>query len=318
MKFLYVHLIYLSIIAFLGYNYWSSVQAFKAFEQLDVQLNMDYSVLDKYGVGIHNEIEKLSQTYKMPILTRQADIAQKILNSTDSSISFIDANKVEFLKLNGNFQTLDKDELINNFNATKTSNSFFTNAKINKIKGKLADLSKILIDSVYKQDRETISTFYNLPKLVTNDAYWQLIKSLPASASLAELSFIKNQIKMDEILFLEYYFKHNNIEELLRFDSFKTAIAPKKAVLIEGETFEADIYLAAYAPSPKKDVVIKVNGEPLEIHEGVAHFKSKNQIIGTKTIKAEAIIRNPLTGLTKTTEGSFEYQVLPKCSRDCQ
>jgi predicted negative regulator of RcsB-dependent stress response len=31
MKSIYFHVIYLAIIAYLGYNYWSSVQAFKAF-----------------------------------------------------------------------------------------------------------------------------------------------------------------------------------------------------------------------------------------------------------------------------------------------
>jgi hypothetical protein len=93
---------------------------------------------------------------------------------------------------------------------------------------------------------------------------------------------------------------------------------PRNAVLIEGELFEAEIYLARYSNNTGNNVHFIVNGQPLDVQNGIVHFVGKSETIGTKIIKAEAIITNPLTGMKKTTEGSFEYQVLPKCSRDCQ
>ena len=68
---------------------------------------------------------------------------------------------------------------------------------------------------------------------------------------------------MDELSLLNYYLKMSTGIDI-RFDSFKTAIAPKKAVLIEGEIFEADIYLTPFSSYPSSNVTIKVNGEPLK------------------------------------------------------
>jgi GldM N-terminal domain len=314
MKFIYVHLIYLSIIAFLGYNYWSSVQAFKAFEQLNAQLNLDYEVMNNTASRIFKDIEKNAYAYRNPENQRNAARSEMAVKTTLNLTAFIDTNKAELIKTNGGLDTSNNHYLING----NSNTSFFIDAKIKEIKDKLSQFSNNLIDSIDdKRDKEELSKQYNLPKLIANKGYWQLLKTLPVSGALTELSCIQNKIKTDEISFLNY-FEMRTGSTIMIFDSYKTAIAPKKAALIEGESFEADIYLAKYSSSPGSNVVIKVNGEPLEIKEGVAHFKSKNQTIGTKTIKAEAIIRNPLTGMTKTTEGSFEYQVLPKCSRDCQ
>lgn len=58
MKQWYLHVIYLAIIAFLGYNYWLSVQAFKAFEQLNSQLNTDYDVMDNAALKIFEKFSK--------------------------------------------------------------------------------------------------------------------------------------------------------------------------------------------------------------------------------------------------------------------
>ena len=290
-----IHLIYLSIIAFLGYNYWSSVQAFKAFEHLDEQLSIDNELMNNAASTIFKNINKNAQAY------------QNSENRRDNEQSEIAINAA--LSLHHDIAAI-KTELANNH--------LLTDAKINTIKTQLNQFSNNLIDSINeKGDRADVLKYFNLPKLIADKAYWESIKTLPKNGAIAELSVIQNKIKTDEIVFLNYYYARTG-GTIMREDYFKTAIVPKKAVLIEGETFEAEVYLAMYASSPGSNMIIKVNGEPLEIKEGVAHFKSKNQTIGTKTIKAEALIRNPLTGQTKTIEAVFEYQVLPKCSRDCQ
>jgi gliding motility-associated protein GldM len=95
----------------------------------------------------------------------------------------------------------------------------------------------------------------------------------------------------------------------IKFDKFKVAIAPKKAYLIRGDKFEADVYLAAFSSNPGSNVNISVNGSGVGLKEGVAHYETTPSGIGKQTVKASASIRNPLTGQTTTTEGSFEYEV---------
>jgi hypothetical protein len=290
-----IHLFYLTIIAFLSYNYWSSVQAFKAFEQLNEQLNIDNQLMDNAASGIFKNINKTVQAYQNTDNNRTNGQCEIAINAALSLHNDIAAIKTELL-----------------------NNQSLTNTKINTIKENLKQFSNKLIDSInYKSDRDDVLKYCSLPKLMADNAYWESIKTLPKNGAIAELSLIQNKVKIDEITVLNYYYAKTGCTTT-REDYYKTAIAPKKAVIIEGETFEADVYIASYSSNLGSNVIIKVNGEPIEIKEGVAHFKSKNQTIGTKTIKAEAIIRNPLTGLTKTTEGTFEYQVLPKCSTNCQ
>jgi hypothetical protein len=316
MKFLYFHLIYCTIIAFLGYHYWSSEQAFKAFEHVDKQLNVDYSIIENSTLKMHREIDRNRDAYVTPYTRRCASAVENNAQCVDSLNEFLALNKLDFIKINGGLDT-SKNHYLINANSTKTSKLFFTDTKIEEIKDKLRRLPPILLDSIEdtKEKAELFKLFY-LPKLIDDNSFWALLKTLPASGILAELSFVQNQIKMDEMYLLNYYLSKTAICGL-RFDAFKTAIAPKKAALIEGEIFEADIYLAAYSSSPN-NFIIQINGDSLTVKDGVAHFKGKRETIGTKTIKAQAIVKNPLTGVTKTTEGYFEYQVLPKCSRDCQ
>jgi hypothetical protein len=296
MKQLYLHVFYLTIIAFLSYNYWSSVQAFKAFEHLDRQLNMDYQLMDNTASSIFKDINKNAQAYQNSDNRRNNEQSEMSVNTA--------------LKLHNDIAAI-KTELVNNHP--------LTDAKINEIKEKTRQFSNNLIDSINdKNDKTDVLKFCSLPKLIADNAYWASIKTLPKNGVIAELSSIQNMMKIDEITLLNYYFSKTSSTEVCGWTVYRAAIAPKKAALIEGETFEADIYISSYSNNLGNNTIIKVNGEPLEIKDGVAHFKSKNQTIGTKTIKAEALIRNPLTGQTTTSVGSFEYQVLPKCSRDCQ
>jgi hypothetical protein len=318
-----IHLFYLTIIAFLSYNYWSSVQAFKAFEHLDRQLRVDAGSIEESSERLFRNIQKNCDAYKYAYNMRHYDNTVAAVKAVDSLIAFIDAQKTEFINLNGGLDTVKYFPLINR-NSTKTSKNFYLDPKINQFKDKLAQLNQIFTDSIINDNwgKEKLIKQFRLPQLLAENDYWNTFKTLPANAILAKLTALKNQIKIDEIAFLTYEEDETNPNYCGLTEITQTKIAPKKAVLVEGEAFEADIYLATFSVHNNNDKItnltIKVNGEPLEIHEGVAHFKSKNQTIGTKTIKAEAIIRNPLTGLTKTTEGSFEYQVLPKCSANCQ
>ena len=85
-----------------------------------------------------------------------------------------------------------------------------------------------------------------------------------------------------------------------------------------GEKFEVDVYLTSYSSNPGPYVKFFVNNHEVEIKDGVAHFETTEKAIGKKTVRAEASIQNPLTGQITTIIGEFEYEVLPKCSKNCQ
>ena len=126
-------------------------------------------------------------------------------------------------------------------------------------------------------------------------------------------------MKLDEIQFLNYiYDKVSRKFEIRCSFGYKVAIAPKKAVLFEGETFETDIYLVDYYKNYSSMLTFTVENENLPINEGVTHYSKKENSTGLKKINVKATIRNPATGQSTTAIREFEYHVLPKCSQNCQ
>jgi gliding motility-associated protein GldM len=134
-------------------------------------------------------------------------------------------------------------------------------------------------------------------------------KQMPVAAVMPMLSKLVNDAKTSETTLLNYFLKKVNGETEIRLDEFRVAIAPKKSYLIRGDKFEADIYLAAYSKNPGANISISANGSGLPLRDGVAHYETTPGGIGKQTVNATASIRNPLTGLTKETKGTFEYEV---------
>jgi gliding motility-associated protein GldM len=132
---------------------------------------------------------------------------------------------------------------------------------------------------------------------------------MPVAAVMPTLTKCIADAKTSETALLNYFMDEVSGKKEIKFDRFKVAIAPKKAYLIRGDKFEADVYLAAFSSNPGQDVSISVNGSGLGLKEGVAHYETTPSSIGKQTVKASASIRNPATGQVTSTTGEFEYEV---------
>lgn len=149
---------------------------------------------------------------------------------------------------------------------------------------------------------------------VPSDAHaknWVELKfsHMPVAAVMPTLTKLIADVKTSETALLNYFMDAVSGKKEIKFDKFKVAIAPKKAYLIRGDKFEADVYLAAFSSNPGQDVSISVNGSGLGLREGVAHYETTPSSIGKQTVKATASIRNPATNEVTTTQGEFEYEV---------
>jgi gliding motility-associated protein GldM len=134
-------------------------------------------------------------------------------------------------------------------------------------------------------------------------------KQMPVAAVMPSLTKLVADAKTSETALLNYFMDKVSGKLELKLDKFLVAISPKKAYLIRGDKFEADVALGAYSSNPGQGLSISVNGQGLSIVNGVGHYEASPNSLGKQTITAVASITNPATGLKSTAEGKFEYEV---------
>ncbi|MEM8528202.1 MAG: GldM family protein [Bacteroidota bacterium] len=98
---------------------------------------------------------------------------------------------------------------------------------------------------------------------------------------------------------------------VVEFDKFFPVVSAKKAYVIAGEPFEAEISVGTYSSQIKpENVRITVNGSSLPVNsDGIATYKASTSSTGVKTLNLTAAVTNPLTGETSDGKKTFEYEV---------
>ena len=289
MKNLRLHGIYLSIIGVLCFQLWSKTAATRvAFEQVDEVLRSNSSFFDSHSEYLFRDIEKQAETNPLRYKP-YFDAAKQTREASKLSSNFIDKMSISIQN--------------------------HVNLDLKTVKDSLNYYSKSLTNIQDKQDSLSFLKKYSIIKTIQNDSFWISFKENEQSHLLK----LKNQFQLDEILYLTYI--QDKVSGRMHTDCndcFRVAIAPKKAAIIEGEKFEADIYLGKYGSYPNEYLIIAANDQILPVKDGVAHYSITEENVGLKRIKAQISIYNPFTGATKIIKNEFEYHVLPKCSKNCQ
>lgn len=161
----------------------------------------------------------------------------------------------------------------------------------------------------------------NLP-LKIDDETWQKSKDknswadfkfrqMPVAAVLPLMSQMQADAKSSEAALV------NDLAELtggrvVEFDAFFPVVSAKKAYVIRGEPFEAEISVGTYSSQINPaDITISVNGQTVPVGEdGKAAFsQSTSGSLGPKTLNLSASVKNPLTGEVIDGDATFEYEV---------
>ena len=288
MKNLWLHGIYLSIIGIVGFQLWSKTTETRfTFSQVDQVLKSNNEVLRINTQDMFEAIE--SNYFRNPEKNEHSfNNSKEIRKAFKSSSDFIDINLTN-TKLN-------------------------VSLNLNDFRNSLNILSKKATSVDEKLDSIALLKHCILVKTIQNDTFWKSFMHNPSTNFL----LLKNQIKLDELVYLNYFMDKVSGNIIRDYSPFRVVIAPKKAVTIEGEKFEADILLAAYSTNPGTGLSFTANNQVLSIDAGVAKYSKIEKTTGIKTLKVNAAIRNPATGETTNVKGEFEYHVLPKCSQNCQ
>lgn len=97
----------------------------------------------------------------------------------------------------------------------------------------------------------------------------------------------------------------------IEFNQFFPVINARKAYVIKGDKFEAQVSLGAYSSDiPPENINLTVNGQRLPVGtDGKADFSRVANALGTQTLSLSATVKNPLTGEVTTENSTFEYEV---------
>jgi hypothetical protein len=290
MKNVWLHGLYLSIVGFLAFQLYSTTKARDlAYEQVEEVLKKDFVIMNETANSYSNAVEK-------NCLAR-ASTYMEYYYSKNKRLKKISKYFEEYI----NKQVMDTEQgKILKFKDLRDSLLAFSEA-----------LNSLEQDTFRKRE---VNEKHGLKHFIDTDSFTISFKKNPKLLLLA----VRNQMKTDEIEYLSYALYRTTEQGLICGPVFRLAMSPRKGTVLEGETFDAEFYIASYSSNPGTDIVFTVNGQKLLFKDGVGHFSNKVYKTGLKTLYAQVNVKNPMTGELKTLKNEFQYHVLPKCSQNCQ
>ncbi len=184
-------------------------------------------------------------------------------------------------------------------------------AKIMEYRGKFESLF----------DSSDLSTYSKDIALAVDDETWKRKKKkswselnfnhMPLQAALPILRKFQNDVKNSEATILNYLANKVGTTTDVVLDKFTVVSAAKKSYVIKGDSYEADIFLSAFAGADSKTgISISVDGRNLPVDsEGVAKYTAQAGGVGVRKYNAAISVTNPVTGDVQTFKKEFEYEV---------
>lgn len=156
-----------------------------------------------------------------------------------------------------------------------------------------ADFRKLLKDSLWVEVE-------NLPKLFKNVSFIE---------AFALLSSVQNRLMIARTRTTEHLAnKAQMMTKKYTFREFVPIVYAKTSHLKLGDTYEAEVFAAAYYRGP--DMRATVNGKEIPVKDGVAIYTVTPTSVGKKKASVKMFIINPLTKEAKSFYQEFEYEVV--------
>lgn len=137
----------------------------------------------------------------------------------------------------------------------------------------------------------------------------ELLKNVNFSEALALLSSIQNRlyIARNKIL-AQLESEAEMATKYYEFREFVPIVYAKTSHLKLGDTYEAEVFAAAYSQNPNMKTT--VDGKEIPMKDGVAIYTVTPTSVGKKKALVKMFITNPFTRETKSYHQEFEYEVV--------
>ena len=324
---LMINIMYLVLTALLALNV--SAEIFNAFKVVDTGLKNANNSLDRANAPlpaiINDRAKKTKELEKYDQRTAPARQYSKEL--TD----YINDEIVDYMI----DQTGNKDGIVDDGDYDEYKGVKFLHGQKNKdittkylvedgkgaeLKAKIEEYHDKFLGLIDEEDR---ASFEPNIALTIDDETWRSsidkskkswedfnFRQMPLASTLPIFRKFINDTKSTEAAVLNYLMGKVGGEEVV-LDQFQVVSSPVKTYVMDGETFETDVFLSASASqATNAKIGISVNGANLAVDEtGAAKFSQRASGVGIKKYRAQISVENPVTGEIKNYDREFEYEV---------
>ncbi|HUH74368.1 MAG TPA: gliding motility protein GldM [Chitinophagales bacterium] len=332
-----INMMYIVLTAMLALNV--SAELLNAFSLINKSLVKSSETLDKRTAGIYstfaekrvkenaNERLKLYESKALKVKTISEDVQQYIDQTINDLIEQGGGPAEEF---GGDMKKRDDVDLSTRLLVEGTEKGNVTGGRGYVLQKKLEDALSQLIGLADTADVEIITKNWPFNTEITNgqvkilanqaptkanernpianpanDWVRESFAQIPAIASQTMLTKFKSDMKGIEADMSAYMLAKVGQAEQLKedeivFDKFQAKIVAPTSYVMLGETFEAEIFLAAFN-SRTNNVSISVNGGSLPVNsDGVGTFKRAASSVGEFQLNGSISVKNERTGTSNS------------------
>lgn len=316
---LMINIMYLVLTALLALNV--SAEIFNAFKVVDKSMVKSNQALDEANGKLPQAIKDgAKKRESLAVYAERVDPTRQYATELDKYIQ----NIIDTMIISTGSYLPDPetgqmtDHLKGEKNKDVTTRILVDKGVGEELKAKILEYREKFISLIDTADRAKYSQDIALG---VDDETWKTKKKkswsemnfnhMPLQAALPILRKFQNDAKNSEATVLNYLANKVGTTTDVVLDKFTVVSAAKKSYVIKGETYEADIFLSAFAGADSKTgISISVDGRSLPVDaEGVAKYTASAGGVGVRKYNASINVTNPVTNETQTFKKEFEYEV---------
>lgn len=266
------------------------------------------SLIDRLN-AIKNELLLRSGDQKDPKMGRKQEPEAMLVKGGVAELAQGDNMEVHgnyFMVENGGKNGIDLQDAINK--ARIDMLAVMSKASNDPVLAASPETKKMLLDRMKAIEEKTSLYANNATNSSGTEQTWvsMYLEHSPLAGVFAMLSKVENDSRSMEAEVMQALAESVNAADY-KFDKLIPVVSAATSAVLTNQTYEANILLAAY--NSKAQMVVTVNGRPIEVVDGVGKYKVTSASPGTQKYKVGIQVPKPNGGGSDNYETEAEYSV---------
>jgi len=259
--------------------------------------------------AIKNELLLRSGDQKDPKMGRKQEPEAMLVKGGVAELAQGDNMEVHgnyFMVENGGKNGTDLQDAINK--ARKDMLAVMQKASNDPVLAASPETKKMLLERMKAIEEKTSLYANNATNSSGTEQSWvsMYLEHSPLAGVFAMLSKVENDSRSMEAEVMQALAESVNAADY-KFDKLIPVVSAATSAVLTNQTYEANILLAAY--NSKAQMIVTVNGRPIEVVDGVGKYKVTSGSPGTQKYKVGIQVPKPNGGGSDNYETEAEYSV---------